>query len=140
MEDTFVTKIGNLNFKILSCMEVADLKSGKGSLNEANIQELMEPLIEKGYKGDFIKKVESKIKSFVSSLFDLPDEVKKMDFKDDNNQEYSILCHKVSPVIFGFLLQPIDAEKLREIEKNAKGKTYLTGDMTDMFKTKKDLN
>ena len=140
MEDTAVTKIENLNFRIMSCMEVADFKGGKGSLNEANIQELMDPLIGKGYKGAFIKEVESKIKSFVLSLFDLPDEVNKMDFKDDNNQEYSILCHKVSPVIFGFLLQPINAEKLREIERNATGKTYLTGDINDMFLTKKDFN
>ena len=140
MEGVAVTKIKDQNFKILSCLEVASFKGSAGALQEAHIQELIEPLIEEGCNGAFIKNTESKVKDFVLSLFDRPDGFEKMDFKDDNNQEYQILYHKVKPVIFAFLLQPLSDEDLREIEKNSKGKTYFTGDTVDMFKTEKDFN
>ena len=140
MEDTAVTRVEGQNFKILCCLQVADFKENKGALQEANIQELIEPLIWEGCNRAFIKDIESKVKDFILSLFDLPNGIHKMDFKDDDDKEYKILCHKIKPVIFGFLLQPLSDEELREIEKNAKGKTYLTGDIADMFKTEKDFN
>ena len=141
MEDTAVTRIGNQNFKILSCVKTASFIKNKGFLLEAGgIQNLTKPLIWEGCPAALIRDVESKAREFMKSLFDQEDGFQKIKFKDDDNKEYTILAHKVKPVIFSFLLLPLSDKQMREIEKNAKGKTYLTGDPADMFKTKKDFN
>ena len=141
MEDTAITRIDDQNFKVLSCLKVASVKDGSGVLLEAGIKDLIEPLIWEGCSGDFIQSIESKIKGFVSGLYDLPDgKIKKMGFKASNNKDYTALCQMVGTVIFAFLLLPLSDEEFRKIEENSVGKTYLTGDPADMFKTKEDLN
>ena len=140
MEDTAVTRIGNQNYKILSCLKTASFKEGKGFLEEDGIQELVAPLFWEGCHPDFLKEVESKVRKFMKSLFDQEDGFQKIKFKGDDNKEYTILSHKIKPAIFSFLLLPLSDKQMQEIEKNAKGKTYLTGDPSDMFKTKKDFN
>lgn len=141
MEDTAVTRVDDQNYKILSCLEVASIKKGGGDLKEDGIEELIEPLAWERCSGDSIQAIKSKIKTFVSGLFDLPNgKITKTKCKGDNGKEYTALCQRVGPVIFAFLMLPLSDEEFREIEKNSVGKTYLTGDPADMFKTKEDFN
>ena len=110
-------------------------------MKEDGIKDLLEPLLWEGCSGDSVQGARLKIKEFVSGLFDLPDgKIKKMKFKGDNGKEYTALCQMVGTVIFSFLLLPLSDKEFREIEKNSTGKTYLTGDPNDMFKTEDDLN
>ena len=139
MDGVAVTRIEDQNFKILSCLEVLSFKNGKTTLEENNIKALIEPLIWEGCKKDFMISIESQINRFIVSL-NQKQGISKMDFKGDNNQQYKLLCHNINPRIFAFLLQPINEEEMKEIEKNSSGKTYLTGDLDDMFKSKKDFN
>ena len=140
MNDVAVTRIGDQNFKIMSCEEVASFKGDNGVLKKSNIQKLIKPLTWENYDEAFIQSIESKIKDFLLNLFDQPDGINKMDFKSNDNKEYKILYHKVKPVIFGFLLRPLSDSDMHKIERNSVEKTYLTGDVSDMFKTKKDFN
>ena len=140
MNDVAVTRIGDQNFEIMSCEEIASFKGDNGVLKKSNIQKLIKPLTWENYDEAFIQSIESKIKGFLLNLFDQPDGINKMDFKSNDNKEYKILYHKVKPVIFGFLLRPLSDSDMRKIERNSVEKTYLTGDVSDMFKTKKDFN
>ena len=140
MNDVAVTRIGDQNFEIMSCEKVASFKGDNGVLKKSNIQKLIKPLTWENYDEAFIQSIESKIKGFLLNLFDQPDGINKMDFKSNDNKEYKILYHKVKPVIFGFLLRPLSDSDMRKIERNSVEKTYLTGDVSDMFKTKKDFN
>ena len=140
MNDVAVTRIGDQNFEIMSCEKIASFEGDSGVLKKSNIQKLIKPLTLENYDEAFIQSIESKIKGFLLNLFDQPDGINKMDFKSNDNKEYKILCHKVKPVIFGFLLRPLSDSDMRKIERDSVEKTYLTGDVSDMFKTKKDFN
>ena len=140
MNDIAVTRIGNQNFKIMGCEEVAFFKGDEGVLKKNNIQKLIKPLTCENYDEAFIQNIELKVKDVLSSLFDQPDGINKMDFKNSDNKEYKILFHKVKPVIFGFLLHPLSDSDMRKIECNSVRKTYFTGDVSDTSKTKEDFN
>ena len=135
-----VTQIEGQNFKMLSCLEVASVKENKLVLLEDGIKEMLEPLILEGCKKDFRGRIEEKIKSFILGLSNKKEELSKMEFTGDNHREYKIFFHNLKVIIFGFLVYPLTDEMLRQLEKEYSGKTYLTGDMSDMFKTKKDLH
>lgn len=140
MNDVAVTRIGAQNFEIMSCEKVASFKGDNGVLNTSNIQDLIKPLARENYTEAFIQSIELKIKDFLLNLFDQPDGIRKMDFKSNDHKEYKILYHKMKPIIFGFLLRPLSDSDMRKIERESVDKTYLTGDVSDMFKTKKDFN
>jgi len=140
MNDVAVTRIGNQNFKIMSCEEVAFFKGNEGILKKNNIQELIKPLACENYDEAFIQNIALKVKDVLLSIFDQPDGINKIDFKSSDSKEYKILLQKVKPVIFGFLLHPLSDSDMREIERNSVKKTYFTGDLSDISKTKEDFN
>ena len=135
-----VTQIEGQNFKMLSCLEVAAIKQNKFVVSEEGIKEMLEPLILEGCKKDFRDSLHEKIKSFIRGLYPKKEDLSKMTFTGDNHREYKIFFHNLKVVIFGFLVHPLTDEMLRQLEKEYSGKTYLTGNVADMFKTKKDLH
>lgn len=127
MKYTLLVNIGEQFFKVISCQKAASVKRGRGELHEERIKKLFEPLILENRGGDFIQNIESKTKSFVSGLFNLPDgQEKVMDFEDSSGKEYTALFQMVrSSEIFAFLLLPLSDNEVRELERTAVRKSYM---------------
>ena len=142
MDDVAVTQVDGKNFEVLSCFKVAyHVQSGRGRLQQDSIEQLLAPLFyNEGCHLGFIDETEDKAKKFLVRLFKKPDGIVKKDFTYKKKLKFSILCHKRTPWIYSFLVKPLSDERLKAIEKNASGKTYLTGDKADMHKTKKDMH
>ena len=140
MEDTAVTRIGDQNFEILSCENIADFTEDDDVTNKILIQRVLRPLTMENYDESFIQSIESKVNKFLLNACKQPDGISNMDFKDDEKKEYKILFHKAMDIKFGFLVRLLSAAQMSEIERNAVGKTYMTGDMSDLWVTKEDFH
>jgi len=130
MFDVTVTRINDQNFHMLNCQNLSDALS----TDQEAIATLLSPL---NYDKAFIEDITVELKDFLSQLFKEKDQIT---FLDKNIKEYKICFHKFDTIIFGFLLLPLSEDEMREIDENSVGKTYLTGDFSDMFKTKKDFH
>ena len=139
MNDVAVTRIKERNFQVLSCYSIADCQSDKVIFNNTFMKYLLDPLKEDQNDGAFIKETEKLAKDFLLKYLEKAPEIILLNFKNKKEKEYSIAFQKVGSVVFAFLLTPLSDAELHQIEKNATGKTYLTGDPSDAFTTKEDF-
>ena len=137
MPDAAVTRIEGQNFQILSCYPVNHYESAPLSVDERAIDALLKP-IQKKYEDSLIKSTKLQIKDFVIRLFKKPDQITLFDI--EGMTEHKIAFHKISDtLIFAFLLRPLSDSELNKIEKESVGKTYFTGDPSDLAITKEDF-
>ena len=139
MEGVAVTRIKDQNFQMLSCYQIADCQNNKVIFNKHNLERFFKPLEAAEGSGAFIEKVEKQAKDFLLKNLQQAPQIILWKFKSDRGTAYGIAFQKVTEVIFAFLLRPITDEELKEIESQAEGVSYLTGDRDDLSKTKKDF-
>ena len=143
MLGTAITRVGDQNFKILSCQHIDFSKGFDDFSKEIFIKKLVEPLIQENHDKLFIQNIESKINHFLSNILTHPCGISNVDLKSNNKNNtkiYKLLFHKLEQVLFVFLVHSLSDSDMSEIEKNTESKTYFTGDMSDMTKTKKDFH
>ena len=140
MWSTAVTRIGDQNFEMLSCENIVPFEEGDDALKKIVIQKLIKPFTLQHDDESFIQNIELKVKKFLLNSLKQPDGIRHLDFKDGNNEEYKILFHKMKTVKFGFLVRLLSDADMCAIEQKTESKTYLTGEKSDMLKTKKDFH
>ena len=139
-EDVAVVRIKEQNFRALSCIQIADRQGDKLTFIKYGMEDLLKPLIKENNTNAFIKTVEQQTKDFLLTNLKDPEEIILLcGIKNEKGEEYNVDFHKVPHLVFAFLLKPISSAELRELERNATGKTYLTGDINDPIKTEKDF-
>lgn len=144
MEGVAVTRIKEQNFQLLSCYQIANCKednTDKDSVvfNNKTLKELLKPLKVREGNGAFSKNIEEQAKDFLLKNLQKAPEIVLWRFKSKREKAYGIAFQKVGVVIFAFLLTPITDAQLKEIESQATGVSYLTGDNADLSITKKDF-
>ena len=140
MEGVAVTRIGDQNFEVKNCQHINFTEGFDDVSKKEFMDSLIDPLIHEGYDKSFIQNFESKVSHFLSNILTKPCEISNVDLKSDDDKEYKLLFHKLSQVLFVFFVCSLSDSEMREIERNTESKTYFTGDMDDMFKTKKDFH
>ena len=133
MSDVAVTKLKGQNFQILSCEKLTNPQSNGLSVNNSAMEKLLNSL-RQNYDVSFIDNIKLKITDFLIQLSKQEDQITFLDIK-----EYKVCFHKVGKMVFGFLLHPLSDSDMSKIEKNSVGKSYFTGDFSDIFKTEKDF-
>ena len=138
MPDVAVTQIDGQNFQLLNCLRVVNSRNETtvSEVDNPAIEELLNPLRE-NYEESSVENFKLKIKDFLPKLLKKKDPITP--FKIEQLEEYKIYFHKFGKDVFGFLLRPLTDEDLSKIEKDSVGKSYLTGDPSDLFKTEKDF-
>ena len=136
MSDVAVTRINDQNFQVLSCPQVNDSKSKTPAVDEKAIDLMLKPIQEK-YEDSLIKSAKRQIKKIVMQTFKEEDQITLFDLEDIT--EYKIGIHKLGIIAFAFLLRPLSSAELNKIEKESSGKTYLTGDPSDLLITEEDF-
>ena len=140
MQGTAVTRIGDQNFEVINCQHINFSEGFEDISKKEFMKHLIEPLVQGGYDKSFIQNVESKVGHFLSNILTHPCGISNVDLKSDNDKEYKLLFHKLSQVLFVFFVCSLSDSDMRAIEQNTESKTYFTGDVSDMFKTKKDFH
>ena len=140
MHSTAVTRIGDQNFEVISCQHINFSEGFDDISKQEFIKNLIEPLAQEDHSESFIQDVESKVRHFLSNVVAHPCGISNVDLKSDNDKEYKVLFHKLSQVLFVFLVCSLSESDMRAIEENTESKTYFTGDMSDISKTKKDFH
>lgn len=136
MSGVAVTRIKDQNFKILSCHPMNDLQNKTLSVDKNAIDALLKP-IQRRYEDSLIKNAKLQIENFLNQIFKKPDQITLFDI--ENMTEYKIGIHKAGKVVFAFLLHPLSDSELHKIEKESTGKTYFTGDSSDLKRTEEDF-
>ena len=131
-----VTRIKNQNFKILSCHKMNDPEMKIILIDEEALDFLLEPIQGK-YEDSLIKSAKLQIKDFLIQILKEPDQITLFDIE---KMKQKIGAHKMGKLVFAFLLYPLSDFELRKIEKESTGKTYLTGDPSDLEKKEEDFH
>ena len=139
-EEVAIVRIKEQNFRALSCFQIANRQGDKVTFITYGVENLLKPLIKENNTDAFVKKMEKQTKDFLlKNLKDPEDILLSHEIKNEKGTVYHVAFHKVPDLVFAFLLRPISSAELRELERTATGKVYLTGDINDPIKTEKDF-
>ncbi len=139
-EDVAIVRIKEQNFRAFSCFQIADRQGDKVIFIKYGVEHLLKPLIKENNTNTFIKKMEKYTKDFLLKNLKDPEEIiLSGGIKNEKGEEYNVAFHKIPALVFAFLLKPISSAELRELERTATGKIYLTGDINNPIKTEKDF-
>ena len=136
MSGVAVTRIKDQNFQLLGCHQMNDHQSKNFLVDEKAIDALLKP-IQREYEDSLMKSTRLQIKDFLIRIFKKPDQIILFDI--EGITEHKIAVHKIGKLIFAFLLRPLSDSELHKIEKESAGKTYFTGDPSDLLRTEEDF-
>ena len=109
-----LTKIEGKHFKVLSCQQLFSIKNKQTFFHDKGIKSLLKPLVLEKFDNNFIKQIEWEMKNSSLKLFNMPEEVGMLDFKN-KGKKYKIYFHKIESVIFCLLLYQLSAPEIRDI-------------------------